>query len=71
MSIFGLSAAHPELVTLFWKTFGDWLESKQVQMTKYEVIDGLDAEKMNLVLDDMKGARTRGSSGRLSCKGVQ
>ena len=57
--VFGSSAAHPELATLFWKTFADWVESKQVQPTKYEVIDGLDAEKVNLVLDEMKGSSTR------------
>ena len=58
-SLYGSSGANPELATLFWKTFEDWLESKQVQVSKYEVIEGLDADKVNLVLDNMKHSNTR------------
>jgi len=50
----GASSLHPEFSELFWKTFVGWVESGKVEVLKYEVIEGLDAEKVNGALNAMK-----------------
>ncbi|KAI9814563.1 MAG: hypothetical protein M1827_003118 [Pycnora praestabilis] len=52
--VFGSSAAIPEFGVAFWKQLRDWLESGDMKPLKYGVIEGLDAEKVNKVLDDYK-----------------
>ncbi|KAM0522571.1 hypothetical protein ACHAPE_002163 [Trichoderma viride] len=40
-----------ELATLFWKHFPDLIEKEILRPTPYEVVDGLDANKINEILD--------------------
>jgi NADPH2:quinone reductase len=62
--VFGYSGAIPEFGTAFWKLLTSWLESGEMKVLKYGVIEGLDEEKVNKVLDEM---RTR-SGGRWHVK---
>jgi len=50
----GASPAHPEFADLFWKQFPKWLQSGAIKPLKYNVIEGLDAEKVNKALDGYK-----------------
>ncbi|TVY48184.1 Dehydrogenase [Lachnellula occidentalis] len=56
--IHGDSTGSPDLAVLFWKQFPRWLESGEVEASKYRVIEGLDAEKVNAALDGYKDLAT-------------
>jgi len=56
----GSSQADTNVGGLFWRQFPKWLESGEIKILKYQVVEGLDAEKINAVLDgyrDGKGYR--------------
>jgi NADPH2:quinone reductase len=50
----GACPAHPAFAELFWKQFPKWLQSGAVKPLKYNVIEGLDAQKVNEALDGYK-----------------
>jgi NADPH:quinone reductase len=52
--IMGASAATPDLAILFWKQFPKWLQSGEIKPLKYSIIEGLNAEKVNVALDGYK-----------------
>ncbi|KAJ8096445.1 hypothetical protein POJ06DRAFT_203944 [Lipomyces tetrasporus] len=54
----GFSHAIPEFGQLFWKIFPTWLESGKIIPLKYNVIDGLDAKKVNKALDEYGQGRS-------------
>jgi NADPH:quinone reductase len=45
----GSSQNAPELARLFWGALPDWLSSGKVEALDWDVIDGLDVEKINAV----------------------
>ena len=49
--VIGASSAHPEFAGRFWKQLPVWLESEEIKKLRYEVIEGLDAEKVNGAMD--------------------
>jgi NADPH2:quinone reductase len=49
--VIGFSHGIPEFGQLFWKELPKWLESGKIKPAKYNVIEGLDAEKVNEALD--------------------
>jgi NADPH2:quinone reductase len=52
--IFGSAEGNPEFAKLFWEQYPKWMRSGEVKILKYHVIEGLDAEKINKVLDDYR-----------------
>jgi NADPH2:quinone reductase len=53
----GISSAIPDFGELFWKQFPTWLETGKVKPLKYKIIEGLDAAKVNEVLDEYREGR--------------
>jgi NADPH2:quinone reductase len=53
----GFSHAIPEFGHMFWKQFPDWLESGKITPVKYNVIEGLDADKVNAALDKYRDGK--------------
>ncbi|KAL9585333.1 MAG: hypothetical protein Q9212_001592 [Teloschistes hypoglaucus] len=47
----GQSHNQPELGRKFWNALPGWMESKRMRATAWEVLEGLDAGKVNAVLD--------------------
>lgn len=49
--------AIPEFGKLFWKEFPTWLETGKVKPLEYNVIEGLDVQKVNAALDDYRDGK--------------
>lgn len=47
----GQSHNQPELGAAFWKNLPGWMEEGKIRASPWEIIDGLDVEKINSVLD--------------------
>ncbi|PYI02322.1 putative alcohol dehydrogenase [Aspergillus sclerotiicarbonarius CBS 121057] len=47
----GLSALYPEVSGVFWKRISAWVQAGQVRPLKFKVMEGLDAAKVNQLLD--------------------
>lgn len=59
--VFGVSPIHPEVTMEFWKEIPQWLKDGKVHASKFEVIEGLDADAVNKALDgyrDGTGVKT-------------
>ncbi|EAW12898.1 zinc-binding alcohol dehydrogenase family protein [Aspergillus clavatus NRRL 1] len=55
--ILGVSDVHKELAAQFWRELPGWIEAGKLQPLDYTVIDGLDAGKVNSLLDDYRDGR--------------
>ncbi|KAL2067108.1 hypothetical protein VTL71DRAFT_1532 [Oculimacula yallundae] len=53
----GSSQLHPDLAKVFWKVFPQWVETGEVKVLPYGVIEGLDGEKINAVLDGYRDGK--------------
>jgi NADPH2:quinone reductase len=53
----GFSAGIPEFGQMFWKEFPVWLETGKVKPLKFEIIEGLDADKVNEALDKYRDGK--------------
>jgi NADPH2:quinone reductase len=51
----GSSAAWPEFARHYWKEFPRWLADRRVKGLRHKVVWGLDAERINEVLDGYRG----------------
>ena len=51
---FGAPAKAPEFADVFLDTFKDWVVNGLVKPSKINLVDGLDAEKINKAIDDMR-----------------
>ncbi len=58
--VFGAAAMHPELGTLFWKVYPEWIQSGKVEVLKYRIIEGLDLDKVNGALDEYRDGTASG-----------
>lgn len=54
----GFSHILPNVGQMFWKQFTNWLEVGKMKPLEYKVIEGLDADKVNLALDDYRNGRS-------------
>ena len=52
--ISGKSHGQPALATLFWKHLPGWMQEGKIKATGWDVLEGLDAAKVNAVLDDYR-----------------
>ncbi|RVX67915.1 hypothetical protein B0A52_08520 [Exophiala mesophila] len=52
--IYGVSLLKPDLAKPFWKRLPAYLVEKRIRPTAYQVVEGLDAEKLNQLLDDYR-----------------
>lgn len=52
--IIGLSSGIPEFGAMLWRQLPAWVEEGHLKCPKYNVIEGLDAVKVNSALDDLK-----------------
>ena len=50
----GKSHAQPELAAKFWKCLPGWMAADTIRATGWEVLEGLDAGKVNAVLDSYR-----------------
>ena len=50
----GKSHGQPELATVFWNNLSGWMHEGKIKATGWEVLKGLDADKVNKVLDDYR-----------------
>lgn len=50
----GISHNQPELAKKFWKWLPVWMREGKVKSTGWTVLEGLDAEKVNVVLDEYR-----------------
>ncbi|RAL02819.1 zinc-binding alcohol dehydrogenase family protein [Aspergillus ibericus CBS 121593] len=50
----GLSALYPEVSRVFWRRVSSWVQTGQLRPLKFKVLEGLDAEKVNQLLDDYR-----------------
>ncbi|KAL9081108.1 MAG: hypothetical protein Q9157_000313 [Trypethelium eluteriae] len=53
----GMSHKHPDLMIPFWKHLPGWLEKGLITPSDYEVVEGLDAEKVNKFLDGYRDGK--------------
>lgn len=53
-NLVGYSPMWPEFARHYWRAFPKWLESGKIKAMGFEIIQGLDAEKINGVLDEYK-----------------
>jgi hypothetical protein len=51
INVFGSSHANPEWGKQFWQNLPKYLIEKKIQPTHYTVVKGLNADKVNEVLD--------------------
>ncbi len=51
---YGASDMYSDLADVFWKTFSRWAEEGKIVASQVKVIEGLDADKINEVLDEMR-----------------
>ncbi|KAK5732444.1 hypothetical protein LTR17_010500 [Elasticomyces elasticus] len=49
--VLGLSHKHRDICVPFWDNICDWIVDGTVKVQRYAVVDGLDAEKVNALLD--------------------
>jgi NADPH2:quinone reductase len=54
MDVFGSSHAKADLCTPFWKRVSEYLETGKIKPMAFQVVDGLNADKVNEVLDRYK-----------------
>ncbi|KZF20235.1 GroES-like protein [Xylona heveae TC161] len=59
LMVFGSSHAHPEVGALFWKALPTWIEKGLVKPLRYAVVQGLDVDKVNLILNDMRDDKNK------------
>ncbi|KAI4740658.1 hypothetical protein E4T50_08904 [Aureobasidium sp. EXF-12298] len=52
--VFGVSPMHPEATMGFWETVPQWLRDGHVKSSRFEVIEGLNANAVNKALDHYK-----------------
>jgi NADPH2:quinone reductase len=50
----GTTGMHPNLAALYLKKLTGWIESGELKVPKYQVIEGLDVDQINKVLDGYK-----------------
>lgn len=55
--VLGVSDPHQELATKFWRELPGWIGNGELKPLDFEVIDGLDAVKVNSLLDDYRDGR--------------
>ncbi|PKX97703.1 zinc-binding alcohol dehydrogenase family protein [Aspergillus novofumigatus IBT 16806] len=55
--VLGVSDLHQELAAKFWRELPGWIENGELRPLDFEVIDGLDAMKVNNLLDDYRDGR--------------
>ncbi|OOQ90213.1 putative alcohol dehydrogenase, zinc-containing [Penicillium brasilianum] len=55
--ILGVSDLHQELAAKFWRELPGWIEKGELKPLDFEIIDGLDAMKVNNLLDDYRDGR--------------
>ncbi|KAH7330087.1 chaperonin 10-like protein [Rhexocercosporidium sp. MPI-PUGE-AT-0058] len=55
--LYGSSTSHPEFATLFWKLFPEWIEKGEIKLLQYNVIEGLDDDKVNAALDGYRNGK--------------
>ncbi|KAK2763216.1 hypothetical protein FQN54_009852 [Arachnomyces sp. PD_36] len=48
---YGASTVHPEITLEFWKLLPSWIRKGSLKPPRFDVIEGLDADKVNEVLD--------------------
>ncbi|KAG4441190.1 hypothetical protein IFR05_003308 [Cadophora sp. M221] len=53
----GSSTNHPDLAVLFWKVFPEWVEKGEIKLLQYNIIEGLDADKVNAALDGYRDGK--------------
>jgi NADPH:quinone reductase-like Zn-dependent oxidoreductase len=56
--VLGVSDLHQDLAAKFWRELPGWIENHELKPLDFEVIDGLDAMKVNNLLDDYRDGRT-------------
>lgn len=64
-TVFGAPSRYPDLAEPFYKAFVEWVESGTFQMLEYQVVEGLDPERVNATLDEIA---TRKSSVKFAVK---
>lgn len=52
--IIGFSSGIPAFGAMLWKQLQEWIEEERLKFPKYSVVDGLDVDKVNAALDDLK-----------------
>ncbi|KAJ5099675.1 hypothetical protein N7532_006676 [Penicillium argentinense] len=55
--VLGVSDLHQELAAKFWRELPGWIENGELKPLDFQVIDGLDAMKVNNLLDDYRDGR--------------
>ncbi|KAL4861774.1 hypothetical protein BDV12DRAFT_190862 [Aspergillus spectabilis] len=55
--ILGVSDLHQELAAKFWRELPGWIEKGKLKPLDFEVMDGLDAKKVNNLLDNYHDGR--------------
>jgi hypothetical protein len=55
--ILGVSDLHQELAAKFWMELPGWIEKGEPKPLDFEVIDGLDAMRVDNLLDDYRDGR--------------
>jgi|TARA_R110002003_G_scaffold130_8_gene12216 NADPH2:quinone reductase len=53
----GVSHNHPEVTIPFWRNVGEWLVNGKIRPTQYVTVKGLDADKVNEVLDEYRDGK--------------
>ncbi|KAI9155721.1 Zinc-type alcohol dehydrogenase [Paramyrothecium foliicola] len=55
--IFGVSPMHPEVTVQFWEEIPRWLKEGKIRPSKFDVINGLDADATNKALDQYRDGK--------------
>ncbi|GKZ51530.1 hypothetical protein AbraIFM66951_005986, partial [Aspergillus brasiliensis] len=55
--VLGVSDLHQELAAKFWRELPGWIGNGELKPLDFEVIDGLNAMKVNNLLDDYRDGR--------------
>lgn len=53
----GVSEMHPDLMLPFWEHLPRWIEAGEVEPSEFEVVEGLDAGKVNGFLDGYRDGK--------------